>query len=52
MKRTPAKKRKQDGNKDAKSVAGQERQKTQKCTTSVKDPPTAGTITTNDADNP
>ncbi len=52
MKRTPIKKRKQDGNKDAKSVAGQEGQKTPKCTTSVKDPPVAGTNSTNDADNP
>ena len=52
MKRTPIKKRKQDGNEDAKSVAGWEGQKTWKCTTSVKDPPTAGTNSTDDANNP
>jgi hypothetical protein len=52
MKRTPAKKRKQDGNKDAKSVAGKEGQKTQKRTTSVKDPPTASTNSTNNTNNP
>ena len=52
MKRTPIKKRKQDGNEDAKSVAGQEGQKTWKRTTSVKDPPAAGTNSIEDADNP
>ncbi len=52
MKRTPAKKCKQDGNKDAKSVAGQEGQKNWKHTTSIEDPPTAGTNTTNDAKDP
>jgi hypothetical protein len=52
MKRTPIKKRKQDGNEDAKSVAGQEGQKTRKHTTNIKDPPVAGTNSTNDADNP
>ncbi len=52
MKRTPAKKRKQDGKDDAKSVAGREGQKTWKHTTSIKDPPTAGTNSTNDANNP
>ncbi len=52
MKRTPIKKCKKDGNKDAKSVAGQEGQKTWKRTTSVKDPPAAGTNSIEDADNP
>ncbi len=52
MKPTPIKKRKQDGNKDAKSVAGQEGQKTWKHTSSVKDPPAAGTNSTNDANDP
>ena len=52
MKRTPAKKHKQDGNKDAKSVAGQEGQKTQKCTTSIKDLPAAGTNSTDNANDP
>jgi hypothetical protein len=52
MKRTPAKKFKQDGNEDAESVAGREGQKTQECTTSVKDQPTAGTNSTNNANNP
>ncbi len=52
MKFTPIKKRKQDGNKDAKSVAGQEGQKTWKHTTSIKDPPAAGTNSTDDANNP
>jgi hypothetical protein len=52
MKCTPIKKRKQDGNKDAKSIAGQEGKKTQKCTTSIKDPPVAGTNSTDNADNP
>ncbi len=52
MKCTPIKKCKQDGNKDAESVAGPEGQKTWKCTTSVKDPPTVGSNSTNDADNP
>jgi hypothetical protein len=52
MKRTPIKKRKQDGNKDAESVAGQEGQKTQKRTTIVKDLPAAGTNSTDNANNP
>ncbi len=52
MKHTPIRKHKQDGNKDAKFVAGQEGQKTQKHTTSIKDPPAAGTNSTNNADNP
>ncbi len=52
MKRTSAKKRKQDGNKDAKFVAGWEGQTSQKRITSIKDPPTAGTSSTNNADNP
>jgi hypothetical protein len=52
MKRTPIKKRKQDGNKDAKSIAGQEGQKTQKHTTNVKDPLAAGTNSTSNADDP
>jgi hypothetical protein len=52
MKCTPIKKCKQDGNKDAESIAGQEGQKTQKCTTSVKDPPATGTNSTDGADNP
>ncbi len=52
MKHTPIKKCKQDGNKDAKSVAGQEGQKTWKHTSSVKDPSVAGTNSTNDADDP
>ncbi len=52
MKRTPIKKRKHDGNKDAKFVAGQEGQKTWKRTTSVKDPPAAGTNSTDNADSP
>jgi hypothetical protein len=52
MKRTPTKKCKQDGNEDAESIAGREGQKTQKRTTGVKDPPAAGTNSTNDADDP
>ncbi len=52
MKRTPIKKRKQDGNKYAESVAGGEGLKTWNCSTSVKDPPAAGTNSTNNADNP
>ncbi len=52
MKRTPIIKRKQDDNKDAKSIAEQEGQKTWKCTTSVKDPPAAGTNSTNNANGP
>ncbi len=52
MKHTPIKKRKQDGNKDAESVAGWEWQKTWKCTTSIKDPPKAGTNSTDNANNP
>ncbi len=42
----------QDGNKDAKSIAGREGQKTQKRTTSIKDPPAAGTNSTHNADDP
>jgi hypothetical protein len=52
LKHTPIKKHKQDVNEDAESVAGREGQKTQKPTTSVKDPPTAGTNSTDDANNP
>jgi hypothetical protein len=52
MKRTPAKKRKQDGNEDSESVSGWEGQKTWKRTTSIKDPPTAGTNSTKDAKYP
>ncbi len=52
MKRPLAKKRKQDGNKDAKSAAGREQQKTQKRTLSIKVPPTTDTNSTNNADDP
>ncbi len=41
-----------DGKEYAESIAGREGQKTQKCTTSVKDPPTAGTNSTNNANDP